>query len=816
MPMNARAVALSALVLAIVFLPAVPPAAEAATVAYTLHGDTSGWGFTAPGITSPGPTLTAAVGDTVDLTLFAADGIGHTWGLDYDGDGGLSVPEPESGVFTSPSVGFPFSFVPNQAGTFDYWCGVHFGAMRGPFVILPAPANTPPTVAVSAPTGVERWTGGSIHDVAWTMNDGQTPVTGLTYWVNYTSSAGSGAIAGPLPGTANPHNASWTVPMVDVSDMRVNVTVLDGNGTIDWDEALVPFVDSTAPAVTAVDPVNAATDVATNPTINLTFNETMDQPATEGAVTLWRLPGWTAVPLTVSGWTGNNLSVTPTTPLLGMTTYAVNVSAAALDASDPGNPLAAPFSSNFTTTSATPVAAVTSPVGGESWSGNSTHAIDWAASDAEDPPTALNVSLFYSLTGVAPWSFIGNVTGPSGSEPWTVPGADSFTVRLRITASDTSAKTGEAVSGLFAIDATAPAVQGRTPAPDAADVPIGTAVTVTFSEAMNTSTAWFGLEAVGGAWVAGNASWGAGNTSLTFAPVVPLIPATAYRVHVNATAIDRSDPGNVAAAETWVFTAAAVVDTTAPAIAHTPPGTPAGTVAVLTAVSLSADITDAGGLTAANLTITDVLGRTQRVDFTPTAGPAFTHVLMAQAPAGTVTYTYRAVDTSGNSAERTFNLTVTGTAPYPSLYADLSGWGLGPTNFSNPDIQVTAGQDVTVTLVGVDDVPHYFYVDLNGNAAHDAGEPRSETFRGNVTSVSFRASAAGEYTYYCGFHPGPMSGTLRVAAEVPPGGLQVPLIALLLLLVAIVIVALLVLAVRRRKKPDEATPEEIPHETKGP
>jgi len=76
------------------------------------------------------------------------------------------------------------------------------------------------------------------------------------------------------------------------------------------------------------------------------------------------------------------------------------------------------------------------------------------------------------------------------------------------------------------------------------------------------------------------------------------------------------------------------VDTTAPAIAHTPPGTPAGTVAVLTAVSLSADITDAGGLTAANLTITDVLGRTQRVDFTPTAGPAFTHVLMAQAPAG--------------------------------------------------------------------------------------------------------------------------------------------------------------------------------------
>src|SRR5437867_6990961 len=57
---------------------------------FTLWGSANaggGWGFTQATVTSPGPLLVVTQGERVDLSLHSADGSGHTWCVDYGGDG---------------------------------------------------------------------------------------------------------------------------------------------------------------------------------------------------------------------------------------------------------------------------------------------------------------------------------------------------------------------------------------------------------------------------------------------------------------------------------------------------------------------------------------------------------------------------------------------------------------------------------------------------------------------------------------------------------------------------------------------------------
>lgn len=56
----------------------------ATTRNFTLYGSyTSGWGFTAANITSPGPTIVVEQGDNVSLTLISNDGLVHSFFVSY-------------------------------------------------------------------------------------------------------------------------------------------------------------------------------------------------------------------------------------------------------------------------------------------------------------------------------------------------------------------------------------------------------------------------------------------------------------------------------------------------------------------------------------------------------------------------------------------------------------------------------------------------------------------------------------------------------------------------------------------------------------
>lgn len=163
----------------------------AAAVSFTLHGSVAGWGFTSNTITTPGPTLTVNVGDVVTMRLFSADQAPHTFFVDYDGDRNRDAGEPLSDVFASRTVALTYTFTADRMGSFTYWCDIHFGSMKGTFVVQGA-ANTPPTVSnvMAQPpsvipgqevtfTGTISDANGDVVSYTWSFGDG-TSLSGTT------------------------------------------------------------------------------------------------------------------------------------------------------------------------------------------------------------------------------------------------------------------------------------------------------------------------------------------------------------------------------------------------------------------------------------------------------------------------------------------------------------------------------------------------------------------------------------------------------------------------------------------------------------
>lgn len=102
------------------------------------------------------------------------------------------------------------------------------------------------------------------------------------------------------------------------------------------------------------------------------------------------------------------------------------------------------------------------------------------------------------------------------------------------------------------LDTTAPTVTGRTPAPDATGVPVGTAVTVTFSEPVQSATLTFQLRDTSNALVNANVTYDPATRTATLTPTSVLNPGETFTVTVSDA---RDLTGNVLApAATWSFT----------------------------------------------------------------------------------------------------------------------------------------------------------------------------------------------------------------------------------------------------------------------
>jgi uncharacterized protein YjdB len=119
--------------------------------------------------------------------------------------------------------------------------------------------------------------------------------------------------------------------------------------------------DTVPPQIAAVSPSNLDTNVTLQPNIQIKFNEGMDPSSLISSFSL--LQGTTSIPVKVGYDPNQNLvTLTPEGLLTPGTQYTVAVGGTAQDLS--GNPIAAPFSSSFTTIASTAVSsAITAPPG---------------------------------------------------------------------------------------------------------------------------------------------------------------------------------------------------------------------------------------------------------------------------------------------------------------------------------------------------------------------------------------------------------------------------------------------------------------------
>ncbi len=109
-----------------------------AAIRYPLWGSAGdGWGLHPDDTSTPGPTLLAAAGTWMSVTLRGNDTLVHSWFVDYDNDSLRDSAEPSSPDFQGPGP-VTFDFFVDRIGNYTYRCRFHPFTMAGVLEIRPS------------------------------------------------------------------------------------------------------------------------------------------------------------------------------------------------------------------------------------------------------------------------------------------------------------------------------------------------------------------------------------------------------------------------------------------------------------------------------------------------------------------------------------------------------------------------------------------------------------------------------------------------------------------------------------------------------
>jgi ketosteroid isomerase-like protein len=440
-----------------------------------------------------------------------------------------------------------------------------FTTVAAPTVVSTVPVNGTAGVAVNTA-------------ISATFSKAINPAT-----INATTFTVTGPGAMPVTGTVaySGNTATFTPTAVLANSTVFTATITTGAQDLAGHALLANFVWSfttaAPPTVVSTIPVTGATTVAVNATISATFSEAMN-PATIDAAT-FTLTGPGATPVSGSAtYTGTTATFTPTALLTTSTLYTATITTGARDPA--GAPLAANVVWTFTT--APPATVIsTIPVNGATAVAVNT-AVSATFSEPMNPAT-INAATF-TLTGPGATPVAGNVTYAGTTAAFT-PSAVLFTSTIYTATITTGARNsaGTALAANFVWSFTTAAlatVVSTVPANGAAAVPANTAVSATFSEAMNPATinaSTFTLTGPGATPVAGNVTYA--GTTATFTPTAALAAGTLYTATITTGA---RDPGGVGLAANYVWTFATVPS---PSIVSTVPVNGATAIAVNTPIS---------------------------------------------------------------------------------------------------------------------------------------------------------------------------------------------------------------------------------------
>jgi hypothetical protein len=425
------------------------------------------------------------------------------------------------------------------------------------------PISTTVAVTFSAPV-----TAGTVTAASFTLTpDGGSPVAAV---VTYD--------AGNLKAVLTP-----SAPLAAGTAYIVNLTSAIQNTSL---QSLAPFQsgfttaagpDITPPHVTSIVPADAAVDVATGQTVQVTFNEAVTvSPLTEASFAV--SDGAGILPGTVVYDSANRKATfTPTAPLAPGTVYTVTLGTGIADAA--GNPLDA-FTSTFTTTAAVDSTAPTV---------NSTSPADAATEVATDaritalfsepvsPATVTGATFLVNdgdVAGSVTYNSITNTaifTPTAGLATGTTYTANVTTGVMDLSGNALGADFSWQFTTVAAADLTAPTVVSTTPADGVSTVSAGlTQVTATFSEALSAGTvnsATFTLSGPSGA-LGGAAIYDGASRTATL-PIAGGLEFSATYTATLMTGITDLAGNPLASNFTWSFTTAAATEVIAPGVTQT-------------------------------------------------------------------------------------------------------------------------------------------------------------------------------------------------------------------------------------------------------
>jgi len=239
-----------------------------------------------------------------------------------------------------------------------------------------------------------------------------------------------------------------------------------------------------------------------------------------------------------------------------------------------------------------------------------------------------------------------------------------------------------------------PTVTAVTPANASTGIAITSAVTATFSEAMNSSTITssnFTLVPQGGSAVAATVSYNAGSLTATLTPTAPLVNGTIYTATIS-TGVTSSGGSALASSYSWIFTTVALPAPTVTSV--TPVNLTNGVAITSTATATFSEAMNPATITGSTFTLTPQGGSA----VVSTVSYDISNMTATLTPTSPLAYntTYTATITTGVTSSTNTNNTplavnytwtfTTATAPAPSVTA------VTPLNAST-----TAAINTTVT-----------------------------------------------------------------------------------------------------------------------
>jgi methionine-rich copper-binding protein CopC len=483
---------------------------------------------------------------------------------------------------------------------------------------------TRPTVSSVSPFDTQTGVSGGATVTA-TFSEPMDPQTINTSTILLNVTNGGAAVQGTVSYNATTRIATFTPAggLINTVATQYSGTIttgakdLAGNALQNQKEWKFTTADQVGPTVTSTNPVAGATGVPRNTTVQITFSEALD-PNTVNAtnITMRATASGTAVPGGVTYNPGTRTATfTPTSPLSLNTGYTVTVSSAVKDAA--GNTMPESFSFAFGTVADTTPPTVTSVVPATGTSGvalNTTVKVTFSepmdgATITTSTFTLRNTATSALITATVAYDGTTNSATLTPSAP--LASNTGYTVTVTTGAKDAA---GNALASSFTstfttllVDSTPPTIVAVLPTSGATNIRTDSAVSLTFSEAIDQSTITATTVSLKNtntsAVVVATLTYDVGTNKVTLRPNGPLSNSTSYTLTITTGIKDLA--GNALASNfTSSFTTAAVTDNTAPTVVSRTPSNGTTNVATNTNITITfSEAMDLATINSTNITI---------------------------------------------------------------------------------------------------------------------------------------------------------------------------------------------------------------------